>query len=189
MKKHLFSLLLIATLMVSYAGCSTIGDFFDSLKGSPPDVEKDWETGTRTNSQRNDTSKTNNSARNPTSIVGHEWKLIEVYLNDEDTQFNRSTLPEEPGNFFTLTFDAKNISGVGVPNLYSAPYTQGENQSLSIMLIRATMMASFFEPENITERDFFIYLQNAHSWRLANNNLELLSKAQNGDEVRLVFSL
>jgi len=188
MKKHLFSLLLIATLMMSYAGCSTIGDFFASLKGSPPDVEKDWETGTRTGSQKNDEGKDNNSAQNPTSIVGHEWKLIEVYINGTNTRFNRSTLPEEPGNFFTLNFDAQNVSGVGVPNLYSAPYTYSE-RTINIMLIRATMMASFFEPENLTEQNFFYYLQNAHSWKLTNNNLELLSNTQTGGEVRLVFSL
>ncbi len=176
MKKQFFFLVITAVLMMS-------------CKGLPPDVEEDWFLGTGAGSQRNETSETNNSTVSPSSIIGHEWKLIEVHVDGRDTGFNRSTLPAEPGNFLTLNFDAQNISGVGVPNLYSAPYTQGANQSLSIMLIRATMMASFFQPENITEHDFFTYMQNAYSWKLDNNNLELLSKTQDGSEVRLVFSL
>jgi len=122
------------------------------------------------------------------SIQGNEWKLIEVYVGGRNTRFNRNTLPADAGNSFTLNFDAQNISGVGVPNRYSAPYTLGNNQTISVMLMRSTMMASFFQPENLTEHDFFTYMQNAHSWRLVNNNLELLSKAATGSEVRLVFS-
>jgi len=173
MKKNFFLFLLITILMM---GCSNV----------PPSVEEDWLSGTI--SQRNETGRANDS-ESPSTIIGHEWKLTEVYIDGRNTGFNRSSLPEEPKNFFTLNFDAQNISGVGVPNLYSAPYTRGDNQSLSIMLIRATMMASFFEPENITERDFFIYLQNAYSWKLDNDNMELLSKTQAGSEVKLVFSL
>jgi len=146
-------------------------------------------SGTRGNSQRNETSRTNDNVSSPSSIIGHEWKLIEVYIDGRDTLFNRNTLPAEPGNFLTLNFDAQNISGVGVPNRYSAPYTLGDNQNISIKLILSTMMASFFQPENITEHDFFTYMQNAYSWRFANNNLELLSKTAAGGEVRLVFSL
>jgi len=193
MKKHLFSFLLIAALVMS---CKSVA----------PDVEEDWLSGTSTSSQGNETQRNetiranntannstnnnaNNSAARPSGFVGHEWKLIEVFVDGRNTGFSRSTLPEEPGNFLTLNFDAQNISGVGVPNFYSAPYTQGGNQPITIMLIRATLMASFFEPENITERDFFVYLQNVFSWRLVNDNLELLSKTQNGNDVRLVFSL
>jgi len=134
-------------------------------------------------------ANTNANASSPSSIQGKEWKLIEVYVDGKDTRFSRNTLPADPGNFFTLNFDAQNISGVGVPNRYSAPYTMGDNQTVSIKLIRSTMMASFFQPENITEHDFFTYMQNAYSWRFANNNLELLSKTAAGAEVRLVFSL
>jgi len=189
MKKHFFSFLLIATLIM---GCAS----------KPPDIEEDWMSGTststnsqrnetsrNTSSQTNETSRANNSASSPLSFVGHEWKLIEVYIDSRNTGFNRNTLPEEAANFLTLNFDAQNISGVGVPNRYSAQYTQGGNQPITIMPILATRMLSFFQPENITENDFFIYLQNAYSWKLDNDNLELLSKTQNGSDVRLVFSL
>jgi len=120
-------------------------------------------------------------------IEGREWRLAEVYINGKNTGFSRSTLPEEPDNFFTLNFDAQNVSGVGVPNRYSAPYTLSE-KTINIMLIRSTMMASFFVPEKLTERDFFFYLQHSHSWELTANTLELLSRTQKGETVKLVFS-
>jgi len=173
MKNQFFILVVTVVLTVSCAGV-------------PPAVEEDWMIGT--SSQRNETIRAGNSGSSPSSIVGHEWKLIEVYIDGRDTLFNRSTLPAEPGNFLTLNFDARNISGAGVPNRYSAPYTISDDQ-ITISLILATMMASFFQPENITEHDFFNYLQNAYSWKLDNDSLELLSKTENGSEVRLVFSL
>jgi len=170
MKKKIFLLLLIAAIIM---GC----------KSSPPDVEEDWMDSS--SSQRSEASGNESSV---SSIEGHEWKLTEVYVDGKNLGFSRSTLPAEPGNFFTLNFDAQNISGVGVPNRYSAPFTMSGN-TINIMLIRATLMASFFEPEKINERDFFDYLQNTTSWKLANNKLELLSKTKDGKEVRLVFSL
>jgi len=171
MKKQFFSLFLISSLIMSCASAST-------------KTEAGIETETPV-------SSTPNSYYNSiivSGIVGHEWKLVEVYINGNNTQFNRSTLPAEPGNFFTLNFDAQNISGVGVPNRYSAPYTLSE-KTINIMLIRSTLMASFFQPENLTEHDFFTYLQNAYSWKLIDNDLELQSKTTDGAEVRLVFSL
>jgi heat shock protein HslJ len=129
-----------------------------------------------------------NSTSNVTDITGNEWKLIRVYVNGANIGFNRNTLPEELRDFFTVKFDGGTVSGVGAPNLYSAPYTMGDNQ-INISLMRSTMMASFFQPENLTEHEYFTYMQNTHEWKLVNNNLELLSKTENGDEMRLVFSL
>ena len=124
------------------------------------------------------------------TIMGKEWKLIEVRINNRDTGFNRNILIREGfDQFFSLNFDTNNVSGVGAPNRYSAPYTLGNNQSINIMLMRSTMMASFFQPENLTEHEFFTYMQNTYEWRLDSNNLELRSKTDGGDEVSLVFSL
>jgi len=172
MKKQIFSLVLITALMMSCASVNAPGS---SSAGS-------------TSAQGNDMNRANSNASGLLSIEGNEWKLIEVYIDGKDTRFSRNTLPEDLRNFFTLNFDAELISGVGAPNLYSAPYTKGDNQ-ISIMLMRSTMMASFFQPENLNEHDFFVYLQNTHEWKLVNENLELLSKTENGSEVRLVFSL
>jgi len=178
MRKQILSFVVLSVIIMSCASFSgTEGNEMSGTNAnnsSPSAVE---ESGV-----------TNTNAVNPSGIEGYEWKLIEVYIDGNNTRFDRSTLPAEPGNFLTLNFDAQNISGVGVPNRYSAPYTTSGNL-IKIMLIRSTMMASFFQPENITEHDFFNYLQNAHEWKLANNNLELLSKTQSGSEVRLVFSL
>jgi len=182
MKTQIFSLVIATVLMVS---CSS---------APSSSSEENWTSVTGTGApafssrEGNEMNRVNNNESVVLSIEGNEWKLIEVYIDGRDTRFSRSTLPAEPGNFLTLNFDAQNISGVGVPNRYSAPYTIANNQ-ISIMPMLSTMMASFFQPENITEHDFFFYLQNTHSWKLNNNTLELLSKAQNGSEVKLVFSL
>jgi heat shock protein HslJ len=174
MKPQIFSLLLIAALLMS---CASDG----SLPGP-------WSSGGNTSNppaaEIND-----RTAANVSGIEGNEWKLIEVYVNGRNTRFSRNTLPEELKNFFTVNFDAQNVSGVGAPNRYSAPYTKGDNQTINIMLIRSTMMATFLEPENLTEHDFFRYMQNAHNWELINNNLELFSRTETGGDVRLVFSL
>ena len=121
-------------------------------------------------------------------VIEIEWKLTEVRINGTNSGFNRSSLSAHGfHDDFTLTFDADFISGAGSPNRYSAPYTLNDGYSISIMLIRSTMMASIFEPVGMREHDFFQYLQNAYEWRLVNNCLELLSKTADGDDVILVF--
>ena len=136
---------------------------------------------------KTDDRRVSNSADG--TITGKEWKLIGVRINNSDTGFNRDTLSrEEFAQFFTVHFDADIASGTGAPNRYSAPYTLGDNQSISIMMMRSTMMASFFQPDNLTEHDFFTYMQNSYEWKLVNNNLELRSKTADGGAVLLVFS-
>ena len=172
MKRLLFSIFLIIVLMISCA----------SAKADEPSFSASGENQTMETNVNNNTSSVS-------SIEGNEWKLIAVYINGNDTQFNRNSLPAELGNSFTLTLDTKLASGVGAPNRYTAPYTLGDNQTITIMLMRSTLMATFLEPENLREHDFFTYMQNSYSWKLVNNNLELLSKTRDGGEVRLVFSL
>jgi heat shock protein HslJ len=169
MNKQIFSLLFTAALMVS---CASLDASASGLRDA--------------NASSFSTASTN--AANIPSIEGHEWKLIEVYVNGQDTLFRRNTLPAEAGNFFTVNFDGEIVSGTGAPNRYSAPYTLGDNQAVSIKLIRSTMMATFLEPEKLKEHEFFIYMQNAYELKLANERLDLLSKTQDGGAVRLVFS-
>jgi len=136
-----------------------------------------------------ETKAQNSLESNTVTAAGvDEWKLIEVYVNGKDTLFRRETLPKETGNFFTVNFGGEIVSGTGAPNRYTAPYTFGENQAVSIKLIRSTMMATFLEPEKLKEHEFFVYMQNAYSRKQTNERLELLSKTQDGGEVRLVFS-
>jgi heat shock protein HslJ len=164
MNKQIFSLLFTAALMVSCASTNANASGLRDVGG-------------------------NTSDPGHSTLEGHEWKLIDVYIDGVNTGFNRNTLPEEIKNFFTVNFDAQIVSGVGAPNRYTAPYTLSDNQTISIMVMRSTLMATFLEPENLSEHDFFTYMQNSYSWKLVNNNLELLSKTRDGGEVRLVFSL
>ena len=122
-------------------------------------------------------------------IQEKEWKLVQVYINGVDTQFRRVNQPEMLGDIFTLTFDREIVSGTGAPNLFSAPYTLGDGQSINIMVMRSTLMAPLFEPENLSEHEYFTFLQNASTWRLVRNRLEIYSTTQDGREVRLVFAL
>jgi len=128
-----------------------------------------------------------------TDITGTQWKLIEVQVKNEpfgvNIIFDRKTLSkEQAGDIFTLNFDKENVSGKGAPNSYSAPYTR-ENENISISQMRTTMMASLWQPEKLREHQYFIYMQNAYKWNLADKKLELFSKDEEGKEVKLVFSL
>jgi heat shock protein HslJ len=124
------------------------------------------------------------------NVMGKDWKLIEVRINNVDTGFNRSSLTRSgTSEFFTASFDSEMISGTGSPNRYSAPYKLGEGRDISLMTVRATLMAAIFESEKLKEHNFFGYIQSAYRWNLVNNNLVLSSKAENGSEVVLVFSL
>ena len=136
------------------------------------------------------TTERGRSGADFSDITGKQWKLVEVYVGGRNTQFSRDSLRNDfAREMFTLKFDGQTLSGTGAPNLFSAPYTLGEKQTISIMPMRSTLMASFFEPENITEHDFFAYMQSAQKWDLVDGNLELYSKTENNREIRLVFGL
>ena len=126
---------------------------------------------------------------NISDVTGKEWKLIEVYLDGKDTLFNRSDLPVGLADgFFVLNMDLEVISGRAAPNLYSGPYTLGDKQSISVMPMRTTMMASFYQNDKLSEHDYVNYVQNAYKWNLVNGNREFLSKNQSVMDVKLVFS-
>jgi heat shock protein HslJ len=117
-----------------------------------------------------------------------DWKLVEVWLDGKNVNFNRKELDDQKvGDFFTLKFDAQNLSGVGAPNRYSAPYTV-DGKKISSMLARATLMAALWEPENLKEHDYFIYMQNISEWAITGDKLELTSKTEDGRPVKLVFA-
>jgi heat shock protein HslJ len=125
-------------------------------------------------------------------VVGKDWKLIEVYVDGKNTQFSRDSF--QNNNFmrdmFTMKFTEKMVNGTGAPNMFGGQYTQGSNQTISFMPMITTLMAPMpFEPENLTEYDFYNYLHNASRWGLVNNNFILYSKTEDGREIRLVFGL
>jgi hypothetical protein len=49
-------------------------------------------------------------------------------------------------------------------------------------------MASIWQPEKLREHDYFVYMQNAYKWNIADKKLELFTKDETGKEVKLVFS-
>jgi len=118
-------------------------------------------------------------------ITGIEWRLISVYVNNQDIQFNRDALPEFFKDIYTLNLDGQMLSGTGAPNLYSAPYSIS-GEGISIMPMRSTLMASLFEPDVLGEYEFFAFMQGAYEWSLSSKNLELRSRTD-GREIRLIF--
>ncbi|MDR2052810.1 MAG: META domain-containing protein [Treponema sp.] len=123
-------------------------------------------------------------------ITGKDWKLIAVRTpaGSAASRFSRRELADAGmENAYTLRFDGERLSGMGAPNRYSAPYTQGAGQTLSVRAIAATLMASFSEPESLKEREFFDYLENAGKWDLVQGQLRLFSRNGQGEETVLVF--
>ena len=132
------------------------------------------------------------SAQDFSDAVGKEWKLLEVYIDEVNTQFKRDAQPSGLSrDIFTLQFEDGTISGAGAPNRYSGQYTLSGENRISISSLRSTLMASLFEPENLREYDYFYYLQNANKWRLVNNglSLEIYSLTDKGSLVTMLFGL
>jgi len=130
----------------------------------------------------------NTSIEKSISIFNVDWYLTGVFINGTDTQFRRGNQPHVNIELFTLTLgDLAN--GLGAPNRFTAPYTTSDDGSINVGLIASTLMAALFEPVNLREHDYFTYIHNSYKWQVVNGSLELLSKAENGGDVRLVFSL
>lgn len=121
--------------------------------------------------------------------LGKNWNLIDVRVKPHEIIFEREKLEEEGfRDIFTLRFDTENIGGIGAPNRYSAPYTLGDGQAITINAVRATLMAPLHEPEKLKERDYFLYLQNTIRWNFAGENLELHTQGEDGTETALLFA-
>jgi len=136
--------------------------------------------------------KTTNTLTDISDALEKDWKLIEVHVNNKNTEFNRQTLIREGfGDIFTIKIDAQSVSGTGAPNRYSAPYTPSAEDitSVKIETVRSTLMAPIHHPEKLREHEFFVYIQNTYKWGLSDDKLELHSKNDSGADVVIVFSL
>jgi hypothetical protein len=123
------------------------------------------------------------------NVRDRNWKLMEVRAGTNNVIFKRDMLTEESlKDAYTLRFDAEGVRGVGCPNRYLAPYTLGDKQAVDIKTIAGTLMASLFEPEQLKEREYFVYLENADSWNIVKGNLELRSTNAEGAAVFLIFN-
>jgi heat shock protein HslJ len=129
------------------------------------------------------------SAPQFSDVRDRDWRLTEIRAGKDGVIFERGMLaPESLNNAFTLRFDAERISGVGFPNRFFAPYSLAEKRAIDIKPVAGTLMAALFEPEQLKEREFFAYLENADKWNIVKGNLVLRSTDDKGAEVFLVFT-
>jgi len=119
---------------------------------------------------------------------GKEWILLEIKSQGKTVTIDRKKL--ETGNMggaFTINFDEGRVSGMGAPNRYFGPYTVDSKNVLSIGDLASTMMAAFFEPEELKEKEFLDYLSKASRLKIKSGKLELYSTNSTGAKTVLVF--
>ncbi|MCL2230809.1 MAG: META domain-containing protein [Treponema sp.] len=131
------------------------------------------------------------SSGNFADVMGKDWKLIEVQVDStigRVVRYNRNDLRRENiANIYTMNFNNEQISGVGAPNRFTAPYTQGEEQSLEVQPVSSTLMAALIQPERLQEQVFFKYLQSANKWEITDGNLIIHTKTEDNSAVRMIF--
>jgi heat shock protein HslJ len=122
---------------------------------------------------------------------GKEWMLLEIKSQGKTVSIDRKKLEaNNMGGAFTINFEAGSegrINGMGAPNRYFAPYTVDGKNALSIGNIASTMMAAFYEPEELKEKEFFDYLSKASSLKIKSGKLEIYSANNAGAETVLIF--
>jgi len=126
-------------------------------------------------------------------VMGKDWKLIEVDVFGRPFErialYDRNDLKKyKAGNVYTMNFNAEMVSGTGAPNKYTAPYTLGDGNALTIGLIKSTLMAPLVQPEKLQEQVFYNYIQKVEQWNMEDGNLVLQSKSENGNVVKLIFA-
>ena len=125
-------------------------------------------------------------------VANRDWRLAEIRSAGKTVTINRtppvSFATIDLSEWFSIRFQDGQAGGMAAPNRYGAPYTQADNQAITIGLPRSTMMASFYEPEELKEREYYSHLQNVYRWNLASGNLELYSREADGTETVLVFA-
>jgi heat shock protein HslJ len=121
-------------------------------------------------------------------IREREWRLTALISASGAIDLSRHKLENDGmGDFYTLRFDKDRLNGKAAPNHYSAPYTLGINQALSIGPPAATLMMAFIEPE-LKEHDYFIYLSRVSNWIINNGKLELYTSGEDNAGAVLIFS-
>ena len=121
-------------------------------------------------------------------VTGKNWMLSEFRTERKTTYIDRNKLKSDNLDcVYSLSFNENQVSGMGAPNRYFAPYTEGEGKTLFIGNIASTMMFPFIEPEGLREAQFFNYLSKVTRWDLINGKLELYSSDDEGIPVVLVF--
>jgi heat shock protein HslJ len=113
-----------------------------------------------------------------------DWNLAEVKTGSAAVAIDRTKAQTET---YSIRFQEGLIRGRGANNLYSAPYTAGENNSLSIRMIASTYMLPLFEAENFSEYEYFRHLERVYHWEFHDWKLMLYTRDENKEEAILVF--
>jgi heat shock protein HslJ len=120
-------------------------------------------------------------------IREREWRLTALISTSGVIDLSRQRLEGDGmGDFYILRFDKERLNGKAAPNQYSAPYTLGMDQTLSIGPPAATLMMAFREPE-LKEHDYFTYLSRVSHWIFNKDKLELYTSGEDGAEAVLIF--
>ncbi|MDR0910043.1 MAG: META domain-containing protein [Spirochaetaceae bacterium] len=110
---------------------------------------------------------------------GKVWLLTAIEGNLPEAAFTREDIPE--GNntrenaWFSLSFDAGKVSGIGAPNRFNGPFATDGSKISQSGPFASTMMLALNAPETLSESTFFKLLQDASSWELGENQLIILS--------------
>jgi hypothetical protein len=119
-------------------------------------------------------------------IIGKNWYLTEIRTEPGGVSLDRAAMEADGlGEAFTLTFEEDRISGIALPNRYFGPYTR-KGQGIKFDRIVSTLMAGFKELD-ITEREYFDYLDRVQRWAWNRDRLELHSTTPTGQRAVLIF--
>ena len=134
-----------------------------------------------------------------------DWNLAEIkntpktIIKDRTDRTDRTLEAKKPSpaividrtkaqrEIYSIRFKEGRVQGRGADNHYFAPYKAGENNSLSIQRIAGTRMRPLFELENLSENDYFRYLEKVYRWELHNQTLKLYTFDKNNEEAVLEF--
>lgn len=128
------------------------------------------------------------ASTNFNTVIGKDWRLVEVQTPSGPTDFSREALEaQDMGDYYTLRFDEERLSGTGAPNRYLAPYQLGEGTSISINAIAGTLMANFKEPPGLNEGDYYHSLERVTRWELTDGTLNLYTVNSTGESLILIY--
>jgi len=121
-------------------------------------------------------------------VQGKEWTLQQIKGQGKAVTIDRKKLEaNNMGGAFTINFKDGMVNGTGAPNSYRGPYTVDSNNTLNIGLLASTMMASFYEPEELKEKQFTDYLSKTKYWDIRSKKLYLYSANSEGADTVLIF--
>jgi heat shock protein HslJ len=91
------------------------------------------------------------------------------------------------GDFFTFTIDGERVSGKAAPNRYTGGYSAGPNNTLTVLPLITTLMATIYNPERIREEEYLKYLAKVKRWSQIQGRLQLYTVDEKGKEVILIY--